>query len=249
MRRSGSNDGNIKAAGVSWQQPLMMAAMKGIRNLNMENRPLLRAAAQAFQNCTASGRVALPALAGSNNLLFKYGPPENEDEVEFSLMELGPDGNAKLNVRVTMAADREDLSGNPYVAFLLRCRLGEQDWTLEKRFSKFHTLHEQLVDLLGRDLAARLPALPPRVPSILGQNGPREIQERRNKLDLYMQGLAKLAASGPLEAADRSSGDDDSNRNILHVMKELYKFVEVVVNVVPGQGDRCTSTATHLPCA
>ena len=184
-----------KAAGVSWQQPLMMAAMMGIsavKNLN-ENRPLNRslfqAAGQAMQKY--SERTALlTAPTGSDGFEFKYGPPADDGEVALSLMELAPDGCPKLNVRVIMAADREDFSGKSYVAFLVLCRFGEQQWTLEKRFSKFHALHEQLVGLLGRDLAARLPPLPTRLPSILGQNlgrGPREVQERRHKLDLVVK--------------------------------------------------------------
>ena len=167
----------------------------------------------------------------------KYGRPLSEDEADFSLRELGADGCPKLNVRVMAAVDREDFTGNSFVAFVLRCRFGEQEWRLEKRFRKFHALHEQLVALLGRDLAARLPALRPRLANILGP-GAREVQERRHRLDAYMQELCRMAASGPLQGTDACAGDDAAYKSALHVLHELYRFVEFVGHVVPGKGDR-----------
>ena len=155
------------------------------------------------------------------------------DEVAFTLNQLASDGAPRLNVRVTAAEDREDFNAKPYVAFLIACRFGEQMWTLEKRFSKFRALHEDLVALLGRDLAALLPALPTR--SLWQKHGRsvREAQLRRHQLDLYLQELADLAARGPLDDAK-----DDAHQNLFHVMRELYKFVEFVEHVVPGKGDR-----------
>ena len=155
------------------------------------------------------------------------------DEVAFTLNQLASDGAPRLNVRVTAAEDREDFNAKPYVAFLIACRFGEQMWTLEKRFSKFRALHEDLVALLGRDLAALLPALPTR--SLWQKHGRsvREAQLRRHQLDLYLQELADLAARGPLDDVE-----DDAQQNLFHVMRELYKFVEFVEHVVPGKGDR-----------
>ena len=191
----------------------------------------IRGAAAAAKNRGAAHGGAEGGSAAS-----RYGPPLGEDEAALSLRELGADGCPKLNVRVMAAADREDFSGNAFVAFVLRCRFGEQEWTLEKRFSKFHALHEQLVALLGRDLAARLPPLPPRFATILGP-GARE-QERRHRLDMYMQELCRMAASGPHQGTGVCAGDDAAHKSVLHVLHELYRFVEFVGHVVPGKGDR-----------
>jgi hypothetical protein len=152
----------------------------------------------------------------------KYGRPLSEDEAAFSLQELGADGFPKLNVRVMEAVDRADVGGNSFVAFVLRCRFGEQEWTLEKR-----------VAMLGRDLAARLPSLPPKLANILAP-GAREVQERRHRLDAYMQELCRMAASGPHQGTDACAGDDAAHKSVLHILHELYRFVEFVEHVVPG---------------
>jgi len=209
-------EGTRRGGGVTWQQPGMMLAA-----ISAE----IRGAAKNLGGAE-DGRDAS-----------KYGRPLSEDEADFSLRELGADGCPKLNVRVMAAVDREDFTGNSFVAFVLRCRFGEQEWGLEKRFSKFHALHEQLVALLGRDLAARLPALRPRLANILGP-GAREVQERRHRLDAYMQELCRMAASGPLQGTDACAGDDAAYKSALHVLHELYRFVEFVGHVVPGKGDR-----------
>jgi len=216
--------------GVAWQQPLLTAVQQGLTAAakHAEGPSPLRTAAQALLHYA-------PALQ----------PPRLEApaDIEASLLETAPDGSAKLNVRVVEAVDRSDFGGKPYVAFVLRCRFGDREWMLEKRFSKFHCLHEQLAALVGRDLAARLPSLPPRLPSWLGQKlgcSAREVQERRLQLDLYMIELTRLAAAScePLEAHDASAGDDDDLHNMLHVLHELYRYVEFVGHVVPGKGDR-----------
>jgi len=166
----------------------------------------------------------------------KYGRPLSEDEASFSLQELGADGCPKLNVRVMAAVDRSDFSGNSFVAFVLGCRFGDHGWTLEKRFSNFYALHEQLVAMLGRDLAARLPALPPKLANILGP-GAREVQERRHRLDAFMQELCRMAASAARQGTDACAGDDAAHKSVLHILHELYRFVEFVEHVVPeGQG-------------
>jgi len=171
--------------------------------------------------------------AGDGKEEGKYGRPLSEDEAAFSLQELGADGCSKLNVRVMEAINRADVSGNSFVAFLLRCRFGEQEWTLEKRFSNFCALHEQLVAMLGRDFAAQLPALPPKLANILGP-GACEVQERRHRLDAYMQELCRMAASGPHQGTDACAGDDAAHKSVLHILHELYRFVEFVEHVVPG---------------
>lgn len=205
-------------AGVTWQQPMMRGAATLLQHCS-DRQPLVLAAAQAFQN------YSQPKLADA----FKCGAPEEEEEA-FLI-----DGSPKLTVRVKAAVDRDDFSGKSYVAFLVCCRFGGQEWTLEKRFTKFRELNEQLVVLLGRDLAARLPAMPSRIPTILGAC---DVHERRLKLDIYIKGLAKLAVCGPLGDGNLPQGDDDAHQNMLHVLHELYKFVEFVSHVVPGKGDR-----------
>ena len=225
MMRKGAR--SKKGAAVAWQQPLLSAVQQGLSAVARHS----------------DGSSPLQALLLCHQT---QGPPrlEGPADIDASLSQTGPNGSPQLNVRVVDALDREDFSGKPYVAFILRCRFGDREWVLEKRFSKFHALHEQLVTLLGRDLAARLPALPPRLPSLLlGQHpgcNSREVQDRRQKLDVYMQGLVKLAAApcGPLEGRDFSAGDDDTQKNMLHVLHELYKYVQFVGHVVPGKGDR-----------
>ena len=194
----------------------------------MHERTPVKAAALSLQAQTAW--LTAPLGGGQAGPVQGAADP---DEVAFTLNQLASDGAPRLNVRVTAAEDREDFNAKPYVAFLIACRFGEQMWTLEKRFSKFRALHEDLVALLGRDLAALLPALPTR--SLWQKHGRsvREAQLRRHQLDLYLQGLADLAARGPLDDAK-----DDAHQNLFHVMRELYKFVEFVEHVVPGKGDR-----------
>ena len=116
------------------------------------------------------------------------------------------------------------------VVFIVMCRFDETEWNVEKRFSQFFTLDQELSRLLGWDLSHFLPELPRR--SLFIVHNPEHIEQRRMQLDKYMNGLARLAANG--SSAFGGAKEEDLAAG-MHVLHSLYKFVDFVNHVIPGE--------------
>lgn len=88
--------------------------------------------------------------------------------------------------------------GKPYVAYQFIVKHAKLEWALAKRFSEFAALHERLkaakVDDPLRLEAGSLPPLPPSWPKPSTEQG---IEERRLRLERYLQAL--VAAPGAME--------------------------------------------------
>ena len=67
--------------------------------------------------------------------------------------------------------------------YLTNIKVGNNEWSLEKRFSQFDELNNNLVKLFGK----RIPEFPPR--TFFKVNTIEGIEGRRNQLDLYLKQL------------------------------------------------------------
>jgi len=74
--------------------------------------------------------------------------------------------------------------GERFTAYRIDVQDGTDSWTLEKRYSEFSKLHKQLAEF-----TKELPPFPPKV--LIGKFEEKTVEERRQKLDTYVQGLLK----------------------------------------------------------
>ena len=73
--------------------------------------------------------------------------------------------------------------------FHIRCKQGDAQWMVERRYSEFRALH---ADISNSHMAGRLPELPPK----LLFNASENVAERLEALDAYLRGLLQAAPTG-----------------------------------------------------
>ena len=73
--------------------------------------------------------------------------------------------------------------------FHIRCKQGDAQWMVERRYSEFRALH---ADICNSHMAGRLPELPPK----LLFNASENVAERLEALDAYLRGLLQAAPTG-----------------------------------------------------
>jgi hypothetical protein len=152
---------------------------------------------------------------------FSHSVSANESGVS-SLAPINP----VLELNVISYDIHQDL-GRPFCSYLVQCRHGAKNWSLEKRFSEFFALDQQLRQLVGKsDL------LPPPLRKGLMLAGSDQIEQRKQLLNDYLHTLSffitsrtsGIGSDGTL--TDENEKAEKSYWAAVHAIYDFVRFVE-----------------------
>lgn len=114
-----------------------------------------------------------------------------------------------LRVEIPRCAAQEDPDNESkqHTVYTIFCSKGKHGWMVQRRYTQFRQLHEQLtaVGLVG------LPELPPK--KLMGNMAAEFVEQRRLGLESYLQQVCTVAGAQGADAGKRA------------VLKPLYTFV------------------------
>jgi hypothetical protein len=117
--------------------------------------------------------------------------------------------------------------GRPYCSYVVKCRCGPNTWTVEKRFSEFFALDQQLHQLVGKsDL------LPQPLRKGLMLAGSDQIEQRKQLLNDYLHTLSIFITSRSLGLGSDGKSSDESEKAeksywaAVHAIYAFVRFVE-----------------------
>ena len=152
-----------------------------------------------------------------------------------------------LELNVISYDIHQDL-GRPFCSYLVQCRYGAKKWSLEKRFSEFFALDQQLRQLVGKsDL------LPQPLRKGLMLAGSDQIEQRKQLLNDYLHTLSFFITSRTLGiGSDGTLTDENENteKSYWAAVHAIYGFVRFVE--FSSSADRVRSAAvssSHISIA